>query len=263
MLEQEIIDRHPCFGASKGLHGRIHLPVAPLCNISCGFCSREIGCLQEVRPGVTEKIMTPEEALEYIKINDNEKNNLQVVGIAGPGEPLYNENTFRTLELVNEKYPEKVKCLSTNGLLLPEKIQRLKALKVDSISITINTLNVKTAMAIYNNYSEKTAKTFLENQQAGARAVVKNEIFLKINTVLIPEINAGEIREIAMFCQSVGAHIMNIIPLIPMANFKNLKAPSSAEIERARVLASCFISQHTGCAQCRADAVGIPKCCKH
>ncbi|MGA3007680.1 MAG: nitrogen fixation protein NifB, partial [Opitutaceae bacterium] len=32
--------KHPCFNkASHHAHGRIHLPVAPRCNLQCNFCN--------------------------------------------------------------------------------------------------------------------------------------------------------------------------------------------------------------------------------
>ncbi len=48
------ITRHPCFNESaKGTCGRVHLPVAPECNIKCNYCNRKYDCVNESRPGVT------------------------------------------------------------------------------------------------------------------------------------------------------------------------------------------------------------------
>ena len=254
----DILNRHPCFGAPKGIYGRIHLPIAPKCNISCRYCDKKLSCSNDSYPGLAKKIIYPHEVLDYIKVHDNKENNLQVIGIAGPGEPLYNENTFEILQILKETYPEKIKCLSTNGLLLSKEISRLKMLDVQSITVTINTLNPIIGEKIYKEMNN--IGRFLELQQQGAKMVVNNGIFLKINTVLIPEINGNEIRDIAKFAQKIGASIMNIMPLIAHGEFSNMHSPTVDEIEEARVLASCFVSQHTGCEQCRADAIGIPKC---
>ncbi|NEX14978.1 MAG: nitrogen fixation protein NifB, partial [Prosthecochloris sp.] len=46
------IEKHPCFNdASRHSFGRIHLPVAPKCNIQCNYCNRKFDCLNENRPG--------------------------------------------------------------------------------------------------------------------------------------------------------------------------------------------------------------------
>ena len=43
---------HPCFSAQAHFrYGRIHLPVAPRCNIRCGYCDRRYDCANESRPG--------------------------------------------------------------------------------------------------------------------------------------------------------------------------------------------------------------------
>jgi|UPI0005CBE6CF nitrogen fixation protein NifB len=46
------VSGHQCF--SEQAHfafGRIHIPVAPLCNIKCNYCSRKYDCAHENRPG--------------------------------------------------------------------------------------------------------------------------------------------------------------------------------------------------------------------
>jgi len=59
--------RHPCFNvAAKGSFGRVHLPVAPTCNIKCNFCDRRSDCVNESRPGVTSSVLEPDQALRYL-----------------------------------------------------------------------------------------------------------------------------------------------------------------------------------------------------
>ncbi|MFQ7453900.1 MAG: hypothetical protein ACLRNQ_23780 [Flavonifractor plautii] len=51
---------HPCFSAQAHFrYGRIHLPVAPRCNIRCGYCDRRYDCANESRPGVTSEVISP------------------------------------------------------------------------------------------------------------------------------------------------------------------------------------------------------------
>ena len=46
------ISVHPCFNKEAAhTFGRIHLAVAPECNIQCNFCLREFDCINESRPG--------------------------------------------------------------------------------------------------------------------------------------------------------------------------------------------------------------------
>ncbi len=59
MMKMQKKTDHPCFGGDHSNTGRIHLPVAPGCNIKCGFCERRFDCANETRPGVTSKVLTP------------------------------------------------------------------------------------------------------------------------------------------------------------------------------------------------------------
>ncbi len=71
--QEEIMKRktkeHPCYNCQAHQFARIHLPVAPACNVQCGYCVRKFDCPNESRPGVTSAILSPEEALErYISV---------------------------------------------------------------------------------------------------------------------------------------------------------------------------------------------------
>lgn len=63
--KEQVFARHPCFGAARN-RGRIHLPVCPVCNISCNFCVRSLN-EDEDRPGVTAQVISPEEAVEVVR----------------------------------------------------------------------------------------------------------------------------------------------------------------------------------------------------
>ena len=59
---------HPCLSAQAHFrYGRIHLPVAPRCNIRCGYCDRRYDCANESRPGVTSEVISPEAALDRVE----------------------------------------------------------------------------------------------------------------------------------------------------------------------------------------------------
>ena len=103
---EEALARHPCY--CKDAHreyARMHVPVAPRCNIQCNYCNRKYDCCNESRPGVTSEVLTPEQAAEKVLYVKSQIPQLSVVGIAGPGDPMANEETFRTLELVGRDAP--------------------------------------------------------------------------------------------------------------------------------------------------------------
>ena len=137
------INNHPCY--SEGAHqhyARIHVAVAPACNIQCNYCNRKYDCSNESRPGVTSSKLSPEEAVKKILYVGGEIQQLSVVGIAGPGDALANpEKTFKTFKMLYEKAPDLKMCLSTNGLMLPDYIDQIQKYNVDHVTVTINSVD--------------------------------------------------------------------------------------------------------------------------
>jgi nitrogen fixation protein NifB len=261
--------KHPCFNAeARHSFGRIHLPVAPKCNVQCNFCDRKFDCANESRPGVSTGILKPLQALDYLNNINQKISNLAVVGIAGPGDPFANpEETMETLELVHKHYPEKLLCISTNGLSLPEYIPRLAKLNVSHVTITVNAVDPKIGAEVYEwiHFNRKTyfglaaAELLLQRQTEAIKLLKQNGITVKINTVVIPRVNEHHVHEVARYVSNLGADIQNCIPLIPVEGtlFGQLYEPSPLSMRGIRAKTSVYIQQMVHCARCRADAVGL------
>jgi nitrogen fixation protein NifB len=262
------IQGHPCFGGNHHKNGRMHLAVAPACNIKCGYCTRKHDCANESRPGVTSRLLTPVEALE--KVREVMASPLlgpiiKVIGIAGPGDPLANEETFETFELVKREFPQLMLCMSTNGLLLPESIDRLHGLGLHSLTLTINAVDAQVGARIYRHviYHGKSysgvegAAILIANQFEGLKRAAELGMTIKVNTVLIPGINEDQIPLIAAMVKELGAFVMNIMPLIPQADLAHIQRPSEEQLAQVRKANEGIIGQFSHCKQCRADAIGL------
>ncbi len=259
---------HPCYSEVAHFRiSRLHLPVARECNIQCNFCDRRISHFYHAsRPGLTSKIIGPQEALNLTLAALDHDPCLHVVGIAGPGEPLFNPDTFKTLQLLHEHVPEIQLCVCTNGLLLEEKLEMLKENGVAFITVTINAIDPEIAGEIYQSINfdghrltgKACGEALVKCQLAGVEAAVEHGMVVKINTVLIPQINYDHILDIAQKCSQLGVYMMNIMPLIPLGNFAQLQPPTCEELKIARAMAETVIPQFRLCRQCRADACGIP-----
>ena len=257
---------HPCFNEKAHFStARIHLPVAPKCNIQCNFCNRKIDKCEH-RPGVSGGIMKPEQAADRVDSALKEFNNLKVVGVAGPGESLANDETVESLALVHKKHPELIKCVASNGLMLPEKVDDLVKAGVSSVTVTINAFDPEVGAKIYSwvRYHNQTyrgeegAKLLRDNQFKGVEMAAKAGLIVKVNTVLVPGVNSDQIEKIAKEAAARGAILMNIIPMIPLYKFKDMKPPECKELEEARAVAEKYLPQFRLCKQCRADACGVP-----
>ena len=101
--------------------------------------------------------------------------------------------------------------------------------------------------------------TILVKKQLEGLKIASNLGFLlKVNCVLIPDINLGHVRDIAYEVHKRGASILNIMPLIPLGKFANMRAPTCEELQSAREKCESIIPIFRACKQCRADACGIP-----
>lgn len=262
------IHGHPCFGGDHKQNGRIHLAVAPRCNIQCGYCTRRHDCVNESRPGVASRIQTPVEALQTVRTvmaSQTLGPVIKVVGVAGPGDPLANEETFETFRLIGREFPRLIKCLSTNGLLLPEKIDLLQEIGLQSLTVTVNALDPEVGGRIYSwiryagkRYSGAEGAGILGDKQLeGIARAVACGMTVKVNTVLIPGVNDSQVPLIAEKVKELGAFVMNVMPLIPQARFAGVAPPGPEHLEQVRSANEQIIGQFRHCRQCRADAVGL------
>ena len=258
--------RHPCFsGEAHMKFGRMHLPVSPACNIQCNFCVRSIN-QDENRPGVSQIILTPDEAVDTVEKALGLCPEITVVGIAGPGDTLASSASLDTFDKVHDRYPELILCLSTNGLRLEENVERMIDVGVQTISVTVNAVDPVILAEIVGwvvwqgkSYSGREgAEILIQAQLRGIRKASASGLLVKCNTVLLPTINDGHIEEIAKAVTEAGAGSLNIIPLIPQGKLSHIPAPSCAELNLARLTAERYLPVFRHCKHCRADACGIP-----
>ncbi|MDD1706992.1 MAG: nitrogenase cofactor biosynthesis protein NifB, partial [Methanoregulaceae archaeon] len=259
------IKEHPCF-SEKACHafGRCHVPVAPKCNIQCNYCIRDFDCVNESRPGVTTMVLKPDAAVDMIRKAMEKFPYIKVIGIAGPGEPLANEETFETLRRLHDEFPNVIKCISTNGLLLPDKIDLLQKYDVGNITVTMNAIDPEIGAKIYEfiNYKGKRytgvegAKILLENQLKGIKMAIERHMIVKINTVYIPGINEDHIPEIARKVGELGVYTFNVIPLIAQYKFADIAPPTPEMKRKMQDRCEQYVRQMRHCQRCRSDAIG-------
>ena len=270
---QERIEKHPCYSEEAHHHyARMHVAVAPACNIQCNYCNRKYDCANESRPGVVSELLTPEEAAHKVLVIAGKIPQMTVLGIAGPGDPLANpKQTFRTFELIADKAPDIKLCLSTNGLMLPNHVQQIKDLNVDHVTITINMVDPEVGTKIYPwvRYNRKrwkgveAAQLLHERQMEGLQALQENDILCKVNSVMIPGINDEHLVEVDEVIRSKGAFLHNIMPLISAPEhgtyfgLTGQRGPTPKELKALQDSCSGNMKMMRHCRQCRADAVGL------
>ena len=260
---------HPCFSdGARHRTGRIHLPVAPACNMQCNYCNRDFECVNESRPGVSSTILQPLQAADYLDCVLDRIKNIAVVGIAGPGDPFANPGeTLSTLHLVRERHPDIMLCVATNGIALADYVDELADIKVSHVTVTVNAVDPAVAEKIYAWARLKSkvyrgadaARVILEKQQEAIRRLKAKGITVKINTVIIPGINDDHVVDVAKAMKELKADIFNAIPMYHVAGtpFAGIAPLPVERITTLRQAAGSYLPQMNHCSRCRADAAGL------
>jgi len=269
----EKVKNHPCYSEAAHHHfARMHVAVAPACNIQCNFCNRKYDCSNESRPGVVSERLTPEMAARKVLAVASAIPQMTVLGIAGPGDPLANpERTFKTFELVSKAAPDIKLCLSTNGLMLPDYVDAIQALNIDHVTITINMIDPAVGAKIYPwvfyNHKRYTgaegAAILSERQLLGLEMLTARGILCKVNSVMIPGINDRHLVAVNKAVKSRGAFLHNIMPLISapehgtVFGLNGTRGPTAQELKLLQDSCEGEMNMMRHCRQCRADAVGL------
>jgi nitrogen fixation protein NifB len=260
---------HPCFSReAHHKYGRVHLPVAPRCNLQCNFCNRKYDCVNESRPGVTSSTLTPQQALAYLEDTLQRRPEIRVVGIAGPGDPFANaEETMETLRLVRARFPEMMLCLASNGLGIGPYIDELARLKTSHVTITVTAVDPEIGAEIYAWVRDgkrplrgvEAAKVLLERQLEAIKRLKALDIIVKVNSIIVPGVNDEHIPEVARTMAGLGVDLMNCMALVPVQGsaFEDLPEPDAMMTARVRLSSGLHLPQMSHCARCRADAAGL------
>lgn len=267
------VNDHPCFSEDAHHHyARMHVAVAPACNIQCHYCNRKYDCSNESRPGVVSELLTPEQAVQKTLAVAAAIPQMSVLGIAGPGDPLANpERTLATFRALSEKAPDIKLCVSTNGLALPELVDEICEHNIDHVTITINCVDPEIGAKIYpwifwNNRrikGVKAARILIEQQQKGLEMLTERGVLVKVNSVLIPGVNDAHLQEVSRVVKAKGAFLHNVMPLIAEpehGTFYGLmgqRGPTHDELQALQDACSGDMAMMRHCRQCRADAVGM------
>ena len=271
-IRQKVFN-HPCYSEEAHHHfARMHVAVAPACNIQCHYCNRKYDCANESRPGVVSELLGPDQAVKKVMAVAAEIPQMTVLGIAGPGDPLANpERTFDTFRQLSEKAPDIKLCVSTNGLALPDVVDELCQHNIDHVTITINCVDPEVGAKIYpwvfwknrRIKGKKGAKILIEQQQKGLEMLVERGVLVKVNSVMIPGVNDEHLKEVSRIVKEKGAFLHNVMPLIAEAEHGTFygvmgqRGPTSDELMALQDECAGDMNMMRHCRQCRADAVGL------
>lgn len=183
-------------------------------------------------------IITPDEAVEVVRKAVALCPDITVVGVAGPGDTLATPYALETFRKIKKEFPNIIKCMSTNGLRLLDRAEEIIEVGIDTLTVTVNAVDPDIQAQICKGIvwrgkrytGREGAEILIENQLSGIEKVAKAGVTVKVNTVLIPEINADHVPEVAKAVSGRGAQMYNLTP-VPQHELDWCSAPSCSLID--------------------------------
>ena len=190
MLENVVMDKYerPILSLRITLTNR--------CNVNCLYCHHD-GMVK------SKDEMTADELYTICKIA--KKIGVRKIRLSG-GEPLLKKDIVEIVEKIASLDFKDI-SMTTNGILLGKYAQDLKDVGLDRVNVSLDTLNRETFEFI-------TKKDYLEDAKNGILKAVEVGLYpVKINMVIMKDINQNEIDDMFEFCKKHDI-VLQLIELI-------------------------------------------------
>ena len=194
MLENVVLDKYerPILSLRITLTNR--------CNVNCLYCHHD-GMVK------SKDEMTADEVYTICKVA--KKIGVRKIRLSG-GEPLLKKDIVETVEKIASLDFKDI-SMTTNGILLGKYAQDLKDAGLDRVNVSLDTLDRKT-------YELITRKDYLEDAKNGILKAVEVGLYpVKINMVIMKDINQNEIKDMFKFCKENDI-VLQLIELIESEN---------------------------------------------
>ena len=197
----------------------LRLSVTDKCNLRCIYCMPEAG-VKRLRH---EDIMSVEEIAGVVKATA--ACGIKKVRITG-GEPLVRRGIIDICKRVAGTDGIQEVCLTTNGILLPQFAKELKSAGVNRLNISLDSLDRVT-------YNEITRCDDLDDALIGLNTALETGFdAVKVNAVLIGDVNSGEILDLLELTRKykVNIRFIELMPIGECANWAGSRFISAQSI---------------------------------
>lgn len=189
------------------VHDKYERPILSLritltnrCNVNCLYCHHD-GMVR------SKDEMTADELYTICKIA--KKIGVRKIRLSG-GEPLLKKDIVEIVEKIASLGFKDI-SMTTNGILLEKYAQALKDAGLNRVNVSLDTLDRETFEFI-------TKKDYLEDAKKGILKAVEVGLYpVKINMVIMKDINQNEIKDMFKFCKENDI-VLQLIELIESEN---------------------------------------------
>lgn len=177
----------------------LRLSVTQRCQLNCRYCQNH---------ATTDREELTRREISQI-VTSMAEQGIRKVRLTG-GEPLIREDIISIVEDIrNTNHIEEV-GITTNGILLDEKLDGLKRAGITSVNVSLDTLDIK-------RYQDITGFDRLATVMSGIEKTEAMGIAVKINTVLMRGINDDEVDSFIELTRKRKRDV-RFIELMPMNN---------------------------------------------
>ncbi|WP_296890736.1 GTP 3',8-cyclase MoaA [uncultured Methanobrevibacter sp.] len=178
----------------------LRITITNRCNVNCLYCHHD-GMVQ------SKDEMTADELYTICKIA--KKIGVKKIRLSG-GEPLIRKDIVEIVEKIASLDFKDI-SITTNGTYLEKYAKDLKEVGLDRVNVSLDTLNRET-------YELITKKDYLESAKKGILKAVEVGLYpVKINMVIMRDINQNEIKDMFKFCKDNDI-VLQLIELIESEN---------------------------------------------
>ncbi len=193
---------------------KVILPVTKKCFSQCIFCgTQDLAC--NLAKKDISSIISPKEAIDIAR-KIRFKN--VILEIGGFGDPLFNEETFQTLRLLIIEDIEIPTFITTNGLLIHDKIDDILSVSIKTVKIIINSLDPNIGKRLIKGINFRgtsligldSAFLFQELQLQGIQRLLKKDVNVVVQTIIFPGTNDRHIPEIIDVLNMLGVKYLDL-----------------------------------------------------
>ena len=196
----------------------IRISITDRCNLRCVYCMPEEG----VESVAHNDILKFDEILRICRVLA--KNGLKKVKITG-GEPLVRRGAANLIKQIKDIEGIENVTITTNGVLLTEQYHNLVGAGVDSITVSLDTLDRE-------KYTQLTRRDELERVLKGiALAQKEGQTRLKINTVPVYGLDEKEILSVVQFAKDYETDV-RFIEVMPIGSGTEFETVTEDDIKK-------------------------------
>ena len=172
------------------LHTYLRISLVEHCNLRCRYCMPEEGLDWTPAP----RLLTQEEIIRLARLFVQQ--GVSKIRLTG-GEPLLREGIVEIAAAIGRLPGLRTLAITTNGLLLPKKLSRLKAAGVNLLNISLDTLRPDRFEAITRRRGLPLVL------RAVTQALDAGYTPLKVNCVVMRGVNEDELADFAQWTRDL------------------------------------------------------------